>query len=257
MKAHELCSYIDSFAPFSTAEDWDNVGLLVGSPERESDRVLVALDVTSGVLEEAVRLGAGIILSHHPVIFLPLRRIDGGGLYAALIRADVTVVSAHTNLDFASGGVNDALAGRLGLGSTRPFDLLENGLSLGRIGELEVPMEPAAFAQYTAERLGCGAASFICGDRPVKTVAVSGGKLSTPPEKAAALGCDALVSSEIRHSDFLEAAELGLTLVDAGHFFTEAPVAALLTERLSARFPGVSFIPSETAFPIKYTTGRA
>ena len=117
MKASELYDYMDSLAPFGTSENWDNAGLLVGSPERETGRVLVSLDVTPDTAAEAQRIGAGIILSHHPVIFHPLRSLPANGLYASLLRSDITVISAHTCLDFAAGGVNDVLAARLGLRS--------------------------------------------------------------------------------------------------------------------------------------------
>ena len=253
MKASELYDYMDSLAPFGTSENWDNAGLLVGSPERETGRVLVSLDVTPDTAAEAQRIGAGIILSHHPVIFHPLRSLPANGLYASLLRSDITVISAHTCLDFAAGGVNDVLAARLGLRSVRHFDMLPGGqLSLGRIGELERAMEPEEFAAFVKKTLGCGVISYVSGGRKIGTVAVSGGKLSTLPEKALRLGCDALVSSEIKHSDFLDAHALGLTLIDAGHYFTEVPVTAALAGALSAHFPGVDFVVSQTANPIKY-----
>ncbi len=253
MKASELYDFIDMSAPFCTSESWDNAGLLIGSPERETGRVLVSLDVTPAVAAEAQRTGAGIILSHHPVIFHPLRAISADGLYASLIRADITVISAHTCLDLAAGGVNDALARRLGLRNVRHFDMLPDGeRSLGRIGELERAMEPENFAALVKSALGCGGLSYSRGSRAIRTVAVSGGKLSTEPEKALRLGCDALVSSEIKHSDFLDAHALGLTLVDAGHYYTEAPVVAELTEKLVERFPGVEFVVSQTPNPVEY-----
>ena len=253
MKASELYDFINRIAPFGASESWDNAGLLVGSPKRETGRVLVSLDVTPEVVAEARRIGAGIILSHHPVIFHPLRAVASDGLCAELIRADITVISAHTCLDFAAGGVNDVLAKQLGLRNIRHFDMLPGGeLSLGRIGELEREMEPEEFASFVKSALGCGGLSYTSGGGRIRTVAVSGGKLSTQPEKALRLGCDALVSSEIKHSDFLEAHALGLTLVDAGHYYTENPVVAALAEKLSVQFPCVSFAVSRTPHPVSY-----
>ena len=252
MKALELYNLINEFAPFSTAEDWDNSGLLIGSPECDSDCVLLTLDVTEAAVEEAVAVGAKIIVAHHPVIFHPLKKLAADSLFAKLVKNDITVICAHTNLDFAAGGVNDALADALGLENIRHFDMMTDTLSLGRIGELEVPLSPDELAEFVRSALGCGGLSYVSGEKTVSTVAVSGGHLSTAPAKAVELGCDALVSSEVKHSDFLDARDMGLTLIDAGHFTTEAVVLPILCQKFRSAFPNAEFILSSLKNPIQY-----
>ena len=252
MKASALYDTINTLAPFNTAEDWDNSGLLIGSPACESNRVLLTLDVTNATLEEAVFLGAKLIFSHHPVIFHPLKSLFSDSLHAGLIKNDITVICAHTNLDFAAGGINDALAQRLKLQNIRHFDMMTDTLSLGRIGALSSPTNPEDFALFVKTTLGCGGLSYVDGGKPITTVAVSGGHLSTTPAKALSLGCDALVSSEVKHSDFLDARDMGLTLIDAGHFPTEAVILPLLQQILSDKFPDTEFLLSAVKNPIHY-----
>ena len=121
MTVEDIYHFLNEKAPFSTAEEWDNTGLLVGDPQREVARVLTVLDITPDAVEAAQRLGAQLIVSHHPVIFSPLRRLESSSIPYALAQADIAAVCAHTNLDRAAGGVNDTLASLLGLRSVQPM----------------------------------------------------------------------------------------------------------------------------------------
>lgn len=121
LKVGDFYDAIDTFAPFASAESWDNVGILVGNRQQPVNRVLLALDLTGAVLEEAKRLKADLVITHHPILFQPVKQIDSHNLLGKTLAAGVAVISAHTNLDLAQGGVNDALAERLQLQGIRPF----------------------------------------------------------------------------------------------------------------------------------------
>lgn len=232
MTVEDIYHFLNEKAPFSTAEEWDNTGLLVGDPQREVARVLTVLDITPDAVETAQRLGAQLIVSHHPVIFSPLRRLESSSIPYALAQADIAAVCAHTNLDRAAGGVNDTLASLLGLRSVQP---MADGLC--RMGVLPEPLTPEAFARHTGLRLDT-AVRLAAGSRPVSRVALcsgSGGEFLS----LCAGEADAFVTGEIKHHEWLRAAGSGLTVVEAGHYATEAAAADTLTAWLTARFPGL------------------
>lgn len=344
-KVGDFYDAIESFAPFHTAESWDNVGLLIGGRSLPVSRALLALDLTGAVLEEAKRLRAELVITHHPVIFKPLATLESGSLAYRAVAAGISVISAHTNLDLAQGGVNDALADRLQLADIRPlteeqlqpwhkvvvfvptaaaqevyeamagagagrdgsyshcaffdrgegrflplegaapaigqvgalesveeirlemlcapqdtaavvaamrfahpyerpaFDVLHNhgrysSLSLGRIGNTEKPVSPCDFATFVRERLGAAGVRLVAGPGEITTVAVCGGGGGNLLQAAKARGAQALVTGEAKHNEILEATELGMTLVDAGHFATENVVMEPLRWGLSELLPG-------------------
>ena len=226
---------IHAFAPFDTAEDWDNVGLLVGGPATEVTGILVALDATADAVSTAVKAGANLLVTHHPVIFEPLRRLEADDLPYRLAAAGIGLLAAHTNLDKAAGGVNDTLTELLGLTDVNPA-----ANDLCRIGRLPAPMEPAAFARMVAERLNTPVR--LGGNRTVSTVAVCGGSGGDFLEEIRPLA-DAYLTGEVKHHQWLAANQAGLTLVEAGHYATEVPVVATLCDRLQAAFPDLPIIP--------------
>ena len=168
MTIEDVCAFLGQMAPEDTAEAWDNPGLLVTGRCRELSAVLVTLDVTPAALEEAEREGAGLIVSHHPVIFDPLRRLDAEEMPYRLAAAGIAAYAAHTNLDKAPGGVNDTLAALLGLEEVAAAD---DGLC--RVGRLPAAMEARDFARLVARRLGTPVRA--CGDGPVRFVGLCGG----------------------------------------------------------------------------------
>lgn len=247
IKVGDIYDFLDEWAPFSTQMDFDNAGLLVGSRETPVCRVLVALDATEPVIREAGRRRCQLIVTHHPVLFHPVRALtpeDGTAVkLVALIKKDLAVISAHTNLDIAPGGVNDVLLERLGLspaGILEPMGSLADGQAygLGRVGLLPEEMAPAAFLKWVKSALSAKGGRAVKGRRPIRRVAVCGGSGGDLIGRAAALGCDALVTGDVKYDQFLEAAQLGVTLVDGGHFATENPVTEELARRLEARFGG-------------------
>ncbi len=242
---NEVLNRLLTVAPRDIKEDWDNVGLLLGRSGAEVSKILVALDVTPDVAEEARAWGAELIVSHHPLLFSVQSISDEtpeGRLLLHLARNDIAVISLHTNLDSAPGGVNDVLAARLGLENVRAFDGGECGI--GRIGEApEQNLE--AFVRFVREQLGAGGVRYADGGKPVRNVAVGGGSCMDFLPQALAAGCDTFVTGDIKYHQFQKAAALGVNLIDAGHFPTEDPVCALLCRYLGGEFPDVAVKKSE------------
>lgn len=238
-------SALFALAPRELAMDWDNVGLLLGDPAAEVSRILLALDVTDAVAAEAKAKGCQLIVSHHPLMNVrwhqremqtlrPDRRL--GRLLTTLVKDDIAVISLHTNLDAAPGGVNDALAAALGLEDPGPLPGDESGIC--RVGSLKAPMAPADFAAFVGQTLRAGNVRWR-GDRPVRKVAVGGGACGDFIPQVLAAGCDTFVTSDLGYHQFLDAAAEGLNLLDAGHFPTENGVLPVLEAYLQARFPAL------------------
>lgn len=237
---------LDRFAPFRTQMGFDNAGLLVGDERAEVTRVLLSLDITLPVIVEAAELGAQLIVAHHPVIFDPVKTIlagtPTGDRLMALIRGGISAICAHTNLDVAVGGVNDALAKALGLreiGVLCPEGTDDQGrpYGLGRTGVLEDACTLPDFAGMVKEALGANGVRYVDSGRPIRRVAVGGGACGSCLRDAWAKGCDVLVTSDVKYDVFLDARALGLSLIDAGHFPTENVVLPGLCQTLQAAFP--------------------
>ncbi len=235
MTFSDIQQLIHTFAPFDTAEEWDNAGLLVGDPATEVNGILVALDATVDAVNSAAKAGANLLVTHHPVIFEPLRRLEADSLPYRLAAAGVGLLAAHTNLDKAAGGVNDILADLLGL-----TDVVTAPDGMSRIGRLPAPMDPTAFARLAAERLDTPVR--LGAHRTVSTVSVCGGSGGDFIDELAPLA-DAFVTGEVKHHQWLAANQAGLTLVEAGHYATEVPVVAALCDRLRQAFPAMPVIP--------------
>ena len=251
----EIYQYLDGLAPFSLQMDFDNAGFLVGRGDRTVDKVLVSLDITEEVVAEAAQLGCQLIVSHHPVIFFPAKSVTDatpdGRILLSLVEHNIAAVCAHTNLDAVCGGVNDALARKLGL--TNIEQLKQDGVDssgrpygIGRVGNTAgVPMYAPAFAAFVKETLGANGVRFVDARRPVRRVAVGGGVCADMLKDALALGCDTFVTADVKYNGFLDAKALGVNLIDAGHYPTEQVVVPVLAKWLSAGFPQVQVV--ETA----------
>ena len=241
----DLENALYAWAPRELAEDWDNVGLLVGDGGREVHKVLVTLDITEAVAQEAVDTGADVIVSHHPVIFPlagELRSVTTddfrGRILTKLIENRISAICMHTNLDAAEGGVNDALAEKLGLNDVFTF----NPEKIGRIGTLKCELPLEKFVPLVVKSLGCNGARFISGGRPVHRVAVGGGACGDYIQQVIAAGCDTFVTSDLKYNHFLDTQ--GLNLIDAGHFPTENVICPVIAERLQAAFPALTIVHS-------------
>ena len=237
----DILEYVERLAPPDLKLDWDNVGLLCGHRDRPVTRVLVALDPFMDAAEEAAEMGAELLLTHHPLIFHPCRSVSTetqtGRVLLYLIEHGIAAVNAHTNLDRVSGGVNDVLAERLGLAEIRTIPGAD-GMNLLRMGAVQ-EQNLATFLDTVKETLGTPVLRYAQGGGKVHWVAVGGGACGGEMVDAVTAGCDTFVTSDLKYNDFWDARDLGLNLIDAGHFYTENPVCTSLAERVRAQFPDV------------------
>jgi dinuclear metal center YbgI/SA1388 family protein len=223
------------------ATSWDSVGLQVGDPDDSVTQVLVSLDVTAAVLDEAQRRGADLVLAHHPLLFRPLSRLTpataAGKLALRAARSRCAVLAVHTNFDAAVPGTTTPIVDLLELRDVQPLEPLaeEPALGLGRVGMLPV----ALTLRDVADRLTHGLPAphlRVAGplDRTVRRVAACGGAGDSLIASAHASGADLYVTGDLRHHVVLDALQLGMALIDAGHYATEAAALPVLCDRLAA-----------------------
>ena len=240
----DILQFMESLAPRNLKMDWDNVGLLCGSKSAAVTKILVALDPFEGVCREAAELGAELIVTHHPLIFQAPTAITDetsiGRSIQLLCRQGISAINAHTNLDVAPGGVNDVLAEKLGL-----QNIMTSEGGLLRQGDVaEQSLE--AFLATVKNNLGCAGLRYVNGGKSVCKVAVGGGSCASEMMEALAAGCDTFVTADVKYNQFWDAQDLGLNLIDAGHFHTENPIVPVLAEKLQAAFPEIQVKISET-----------
>lgn len=259
MKVREIAELLEQQVPLFWQESYDNAGLAVGHPEAEVDMVLVALDVTEDVVEEALRVGAQMIVSHHPIIFSPLRRLaDGSPQQRAILRAiegGVALYAAHTNLDSAPEvGISHFLASQLGLkveGLLEPSSS-DEGVGIGVVGRLSEPVAAEEFLATIGRTLGVKALrhSPVRIDR-VERVAICSGSGGGLIERAEAAGADLYLTADLKYHSFVDADRM--ILVDAGHFETEICAIDILFDILSKKISNFAVRKSQTAQnPVRY-----
>ncbi|MBR5620349.1 MAG: Nif3-like dinuclear metal center hexameric protein [Clostridia bacterium] len=234
----DVYDFMDSIAPFSTQLDFDNSGLLVGDPDRPVQKIAVSLDITPDTVREASESGADLLVSHHPVIFRPRKRLLEGDPVYRLVCGGMSAICCHTPLDIAAGGVNDVLAARFRLSKVEAVSTETIPVPMVRVGFLREPMRAIELAATAAENLSAKV-RWCDGGKTIETLAVCGGAGGDLVADIAALGVDALVTGDADYHDFLDAEQLGVTLIAAGHFETEYPVIPVLAERLRSRFSSV------------------
>ena len=236
MTVHDFCLLLNELAPFETQAEYDNSGLLVGSPDTEVTCVLLALDVTGPVIDEAVSRGAQLIISHHPLMFSPRRQLTDedyeGRLICRLIRENISLIAVHTNLDQAPCGMNDTLAELCGL-----TDISGDGFF--RCGVLPEAMSAGAYAEELGRRLGTAVRLMGPEDASIRRIGLCSGGGSDEWTRARDAGCDAFISGEIKHHLALAMADSGIAAFECGHFATEAPGMEVLALALQKAFPAV------------------
>ena len=251
----QLYEAMQALAPLELAESWDNPGLLVDCGG-EVTRVLVTLDITPEVVAEAAAKQYEAIVAHHPVIFDPLKKLGPQDVPFQLVRAGISAICMHTNLDAAAGGVNEVLAGIFGMQDPEAF-----AEGCGRVGSIEpitVPQLARKAQQELAARCNAPDAGpavqvkFADTGKPVQRLAVISGAGGSLLEEALAMGADCLLTGEANHHHACDAKRLGLSLIAAGHYATEFPVTAAVAEKLRAALPGVEVLVS-TANKDPYT----
>ena len=250
----DILKYMETIAPRNMKMDWDNVGLLCGSKTTEVSKILVALDPFEHVCREAADWGAELIVTHHPIIFQAMKAITDdtsiGRSILQLCRHGIAAINAHTNLDQAPGGVNDVLARMLGLQDVEVInacgvDTEGNEWGLLRCGQVQ-EQTLQDFLQNVKDQLGCKGLRYVDGGSPVRRVAVGGGSCASGMLDALDAGCDTFVTADVKYNQFWDAQDLGLNLIDAGHFHTENPVVAVLAAKLQAAFPEIEVKISES-----------
>ncbi len=242
----DILTCLETFAPKALKMDWDNVGLNCGSLHTPVTKILVALDPFTHVCREAADFGAELLVTHHPLIFQPLHSVTDettiGKSLQTLIQSGISHICLHTNLDCAPGGVNDVLAATLGLENIVTMEKTGNLIRRGDVPQQELTQ----FLQTVKERLGCEGLRYVDGGKPVHHVAVGGGSCADALADVLAAGCDTFVTADIKYNPFWDAKELGLNLIDAGHFHTENPVVAVLAKKIAEAFPEITVKISET-----------
>lgn len=253
MKLGELAKQLDNLLEPSLAYSWDNVGLTVGRREQKISKVLLTLEVTMAVIEEAKAKRADLIVSHHPFLFRGLKSVvdmeEKGRQVYELIKNDIAVYSCHTNYDIIEGGLNDYAAGLLGLQKVQRLTCPESeDRGIGRYGELETEMCPKDFADYVREKLGVPHLRMICGhDRKIKKVGLVTGAgiefLAASIDK----DCDAFLTGDIKYHEAQDALQAGYVVLDAGHYGTEIIFNQSMREFLGRKLDvSLEYIESET-----------
>lgn len=234
MIVQTILELLQQKAPLELAEEWDNVGLLVGDRTAEVTAVVVALDVTDAVLDRAMEVGAQLIVTHHPVIFDPLKTVTADTLVYRLVKAGMSVISMHTNADKAAGGVNDCLCEKLGLSDV---EIAPDGLT--RIGKLPASMTADVFASYVSQCLDT-AVRVKAGSDMIRTVALCGGS-GADLVLSLLNTADAALTGEVKYHEWLSVPS-EKTLVDGGHYATEVMVTERFCAWLHEAFPALNVV---------------
>lgn len=243
----EIYDFIDGFAPFCIQDGFDNSGLAVGSLEdtREINRVLIALDATNSVVDEAAEKGAQMIITHHPIIFHPVKHLDMSQPFSRALAKEIFCLGVHTCLDSAEYGISDMMVDKLGFENLRIVPHINRrnpmtGAPVGYGAMAKCPkMSAEELARLCEKRFGTAGIRWVDGGKMIDTVACGSGSSSEIMEDAARLGAQAIVTADVKHDRFLEAELLGVTLIDAGHYETEAIALPYLKARLEERFAGL------------------
>ena len=244
MRLDKIVELMEREFPLSDAYEWDNCGLLLGDRKRDIKTALLSLDVNFAVAEEAIRCGADLILSHHPILFDGAKRITAdtpeGKTVLALLENKICVYAAHTNCDVGKNGINAKLATLFEISDAEPLE--ENGL--GRIGNLASPVSLAEFAEKTKRILNTPFIRF-CGDSSAKTerVAIASGACADSIPTAFEKGADVIVTADMKYHDMVNYSELGISIIDAGHYPTEIIVTDIFYGLL--KDTGVRLIKSQ------------
>jgi dinuclear metal center YbgI/SA1388 family protein len=247
-----LLSILDTIAPFAMAEPWDNVGLMVGDPDRQVSGILIGLDPTESLLHEALALNLNTILTHHPLIFHPLKTIPNntpvGRILKTALGHDLSLIACHTNLDLVAAGVSNALAEKLGLRDTEPLAAAPGqSPGFGKICTLPAPLPSEQFLHLLLTALAAPGLQ-LAGVLPetIHRVALCGGSGSDLAETAWRMGAQVYITGEVKHSVARWAEGAGFCVIDAGHYPTENLIVPVLAEMLKKSCANRGFTPTIT-----------
>jgi dinuclear metal center YbgI/SA1388 family protein len=256
MQIKDIANYLEKLAPLPFQEDYDNAGLIVGNQDETVTGVLVCLDSTEAVVDEAIRRGCNLIVAHHPIIFKGLKKLTGKNyIERTIIKAiknDVAIYASHTNLDNVMGGVNFKIAEKLGLQNAKillPKTAHSSNLNVGSgaIGMLEKPLETQQFLSHLKEVMQTGIIKHTALlKEKVQTVAVCGGAGGFLLSNAIAAGADIFITSDYKYHEFFDA-ENRITIADIGHYESEQYTKELIVDYLSEKFTNFAICLSETS----------
>ncbi len=258
MKIREVIDALERFAPLPLQDDYDNSGLQVGTTETEVSGVLLCLDVTRQVVDEAMRNGCNLIVSHHPLLFRPLKRLTDdsiGSIVMDAVKAGITIYASHTNLDNVAEGVNMRIARILGITDVKPLDEHPDGNGAGIIGTFPQPLSGQELLALIKERFGvaCIRHNGELG-RPVRRMALCGGSGAFLIEKAVAAGADAFMTGEIGYHRFFGYDGV-IKLVETGHYESEQYTVELLKDIIHSNYPSLKVLMTGlNTNPVHYFT---
>ena len=258
MRVGDITAVLEAFAPLRIQESWDNSGLLIGSADDPVHGVLVGFDCTPELIREAVEKGCDLVVTHHPLIFKGLRRINGqdpvGAAVMEAVKAGVAVYAAHTTADKVLEGVSGAMARRLGLEDIRILEGEDEGVGLGCIGTLPSPLTGEQALAWVKERFGL---RLIRCSRPLPTpirrVAVMGGSGASEISAALSAGVQLFISGDISYHHFFTPE--GFMIMDIGHFESEVEIVDILLAQIRKNFPNFASCKSamlDRSNPVHY-----
>jgi len=243
VRVKDILSLLEETAPRRLAEKWDNVGLQVGSLSGEVRKIMFSLDPCTEAVNLASGFGASVLITHHPLIFSPLRSVEidsfPGEVVSLALEKGISLLSAHTNLDRARGGINDTLSEILEIRDSVVLEEYdgEEGEGIGRVGGLKDTFSLVEFAGYVGRRLSSESLCIVgAEDASISRVAVVGGSGGSFIGRAHAMGADCLVTGDVGYHHALEARREGLCVIDAGHFYTEKAALRVIAGRFQATF---------------------
>lgn len=235
----DVYNFLNSISPVDTACDFDNVGILVGDRNFKVEKIVVALDCDNSAVDKAIENNAQLIVTHHPVIFEPLRSVTENDIVYRLIKNNISVISMHTNLDVAQNGVTDTLCRVLGLSDIEPF-LAHDGFQI----------RSATTNIESAENLAChiqsvlgGRVRFTESASPISRILVCSGSGGDFLQDAICGGFQALITADVKHNVFVKASDYKIAVFDAGHYETENIIVNPLCERLKNKFESIEVMP--------------
>ena len=255
----DIISFLEDKFPPQLAYDWDNIGFQIGDINREVNMIMVTLEATTPVIEEAIQKGIDLIITHHPFIFSPLKSVDfatpQGKNIQKIIKNDIAVYAMHTNYDVATGGMNDILAEKIGLQDIKPFSMIDDVHGLGRIGSLKQAMSMDELAVMLKSGELSNEIDIIrtvetVEDSWVKKVAVIGGSGGKHIHEAKEVGADVLITGDVTYHTALDAKDIGLGLLDIGHY-AEVVMEKEVVKLLTGVFKVEVVRPSVSKNPIK------
>lgn len=240
----DIYKALDELAPFSAQESWDNSGILVGCKSSEVRKIMLTLDITCETAREAHEIGADLVISHHPVIFSPLKKLDSTSPAVILSRYNINAICMHTNFDIASGGMNDILCRKLGLVPNKGEVLIESE-NLGRVCSLSSPSDIPSVAKSVKKALECRVVRYNDTGKKVSRIGICSGSGASYYLDALEKNCDLLITGDIKHHEFIEAQNAGLALIDAGHFYTENIFQETVKAFLLSKIPDLEIVFSQ------------